>query len=63
MAKARPIPGLSASDPYASAAAKIVEVRVGEVIDLARGVLDTGDIERVHDMRCLLYTSDAADEL
>jgi CHAD domain-containing protein len=51
MAKARPVPGLSADDPYAAAAAKILEVRVSEVIDLAGGVLDVGDIERVHDMR------------
>jgi CHAD domain-containing protein len=51
MAKARRIPGLGADDPYAAAAAKIVEVRVGELIDHARGVLDVGDIERVHDMR------------
>jgi CHAD domain-containing protein len=51
MAKARRIPGLDADDPYATAAAKIIGVRVGEVIDHARGVQDVGDIERVHDMR------------
>ena len=51
MAKARRIPGLSADEPYACAAAKIVEVRVAELIDHARGVLDVDDIERVHDMR------------
>jgi CHAD domain-containing protein len=51
MAKARRIPGLGASDPYAAAAAKIVGVRIGELFDHARGVLDVGDIERVHDMR------------
>jgi CHAD domain-containing protein len=51
MAKARRIPGLGANDPYAAAAAKIVGVRVDELIDHARGVLDVGDIERVHDMR------------
>jgi CHAD domain-containing protein len=51
VAKAKPIPDLSADDAYAEAAAKIVEVRVGELIENAEGVLDTGDIERVHDMR------------
>ena len=51
MAKAKPIPDLSADDAYADAAAKIVEVRAGELIEHAEGVLDTGDIERLHDMR------------
>jgi CHAD domain-containing protein len=51
MAKPKPIPDLSAEDGYAEAAAKIVSVRVGELSEHARGVLDTGDIERVHDMR------------
>jgi len=51
VAKAKPIPDLSADDAYAEAAAKIVEVRAGELIEHAQGVLDTGDIERVHDMR------------
>ena len=51
MAKAKPIPDLSADDAYAEAAAKIVEVRAGELIEQSQGVLDTRDIERVHDMR------------
>jgi len=51
VAKAKPITDLSADDAYAEAAAKIVEVRAGELIEHAQGVLDTGDIERVHDMR------------
>jgi CHAD domain-containing protein len=51
VAKAKPIPDLSADDAYADAAARIVEVRTGELIEHAQGVLDTGDIERVHDMR------------
>jgi CHAD domain-containing protein len=51
VAKPKPIPDLSAEDSYAEAAAKIVSVRAGELSDQARGVLDTGDIERVHDMR------------
>ena len=51
MAKAKPIPDLSAERPYAEAAAKIVSVRASELTEHAQGVLDTGDIERVHDMR------------
>jgi CHAD domain-containing protein len=51
MAKPRPIPDLSAEGPYAEAAAKIVSVRSAELSEHASGVLDAGDIERVHDMR------------
>lgn len=51
MAKARPIPDLTAEESYSEAAAKIVSVRAGELSEHSRGVLDTGDIERVHDMR------------
>jgi CHAD domain-containing protein len=51
VAKAKPIPDLSADDAYADAAARIVEIRAAELIEQADGVLDTGDIERVHDMR------------
>ena len=51
MAKAKPIPDLTADAPYADAAAQIVSVRGEELAEQAQGVLDTGDIERVHDMR------------
>ena len=51
MAKARNIPELSPDVSYAEAAASIVGVRSEELADHARGVLDTSDIERVHDMR------------
>ena len=51
MAKPKPIPDLTADVPYAEAAAKIVTVRGNELAEHAQGVLDTGDIERVHDMR------------
>lgn len=51
MAKARPIPELSKDDPFAAAAARVVAVRTWELVDAAEGVLDTTDIERVHDMR------------
>jgi CHAD domain-containing protein len=51
VAKAKPIPDLTADVPYAEAAGKIVSVRGAELAEHAQGVLDTGDIERVHDMR------------
>ncbi len=51
VAKPKPIQDLSTDDTYAEAAAKIISVRSGELTEHARGVLDTGDIERVHDMR------------
>src|ERR687889_833006 len=51
MAKARDIPGLHASMPFAQAAAATVAVRAAELFEHAEGVLDTSDIERVHDMR------------
>ena len=51
MAKARNVPGLDAETRFADAAAASVEVRAREVFDHVDGVLDTGDIERVHDMR------------
>ena len=50
MAKARPV-RLHAEMPYAEAAAATVRVRSAELVAHADGVLDTADIERVHDMR------------
>jgi CHAD domain-containing protein len=38
-------------EPYALAAARTVRVRADELFGHAEGVLDTSDIERVHDMR------------
>jgi CHAD domain-containing protein len=51
VAKARDIPGLHAELPYREAASRTVAVRTQELFDYAEGVLDTSDIERVHDMR------------
>jgi CHAD domain-containing protein len=38
-------------EPYALAAARVVRVRAQELFDHSENVLDTSDIERVHDMR------------
>jgi CHAD domain-containing protein len=51
MARAREIEGLDPGVPFARAAAQVVEVRAAELFEHAAGVLDVGDIERVHDMR------------
>lgn len=51
MAKARPIPDQRPDTRFGDAAAAAIEVRSREVFEHAAGVLDMGDIERVHDMR------------
>src|SRR5919202_5749932 len=51
MAKAREIEGLHAGMSFAEAAAATVAVRAEELFEHSEGVLDTSDIERVHDMR------------
>jgi len=38
-------------EPFGLTAARVVRVRTGELFEQADGVLDTSDIERVHDMR------------
>lgn len=50
MAKAGDI-DITPDEPYALAGARIVRVRTRELFAEADGVLDTADIERVHDMR------------
>lgn len=50
MAKAKAIE-LSAGESYGDVAVKVIDVRAAELADRSRGVLDTGDIERVHAMR------------
>jgi CHAD domain-containing protein len=51
MAKPRDIPELHFDDAFTAAAAKVVAVRAQELADHSQNVLDTSDIERVHDMR------------
>ena len=52
MAKAKDIAGLDAHVPYARAAALTVRARADELFAISsQDVLDTADIERVHDMR------------
>jgi CHAD domain-containing protein len=51
MARAKRITGLSPDMPMREAAARTIGVRAREVFTYAERVLDTDDIERVHDMR------------
>ncbi len=50
MARARQVK-LDCEEPFASAAARVVEVRAAEVFEQTQGVLDLKSPERVHDMR------------
>ena len=50
MAKARDVP-LDPGEPFALAGARAVEIRTQELFGHADGVLDTSDVEAVHDMR------------
>ena len=63
MAKAREIPGLSTGLTFREAAAAAVETRADEVFEHAANVLDTDDIERVHDMRVATRRLRAAMEI
>jgi CHAD domain-containing protein len=51
VAKARDIPGLAADIPFREAAALTVGTRADEMWEHEDRVMDTGDIEGVHDMR------------
>ena len=63
MARARPVEGLAPDLPYREAAALVVETRASEVFGHREGVLDTSDIERVHDMRVATRRLRAAMEI
>jgi CHAD domain-containing protein len=51
VARAREVPGFDCEEPFAHAAARVVELRAAEVFEHSDGVLEMADIERVHDMR------------
>ena len=63
MAKARDIPGFAADLPFREAAALAVETRAGEVWEHEHRVMDTNDIEGVHDMRVATRRLRAAMEI
>jgi CHAD domain-containing protein len=51
VARAREIQGLDCDAPFAEAAVLVIALRAEEIFEHSRGVLDTAEIERVHDMR------------
>ncbi len=51
MAKARDVVGLACGDPFGTTAARVVSIRADELLQHSEGVLDTSEIERLHDMR------------
>lgn len=63
MAKARDIPGLTTDLPYGEVAARVLEVRVAELIEHSENVLDMGEIEGVHSMRVATRRLRAAIEI
>jgi CHAD domain-containing protein len=63
MAKAREIPDLTGALSFRAAASATVETRAGEVFEHSENVLDTADIERVHDMRVATRRLRAAMEI
>jgi CHAD domain-containing protein len=57
------VPGFDCSEPFGQAAARVVDVRAVEVLAHSKGVLDTAEIDRVHDMRVATRRLRAAMEL
>jgi CHAD domain-containing protein len=51
MAKARDVLGLLCDDPFGATAARVVSIRADELVEHSEGVLDTSDVERLHNMR------------
>lgn len=51
MARGSEVAGLEPEVPFGVAAARVLRLRSEELWEQAGGVLDTSDIERVHDMR------------
>jgi CHAD domain-containing protein len=51
VARPRDVPGLDCEETFSLAAARVIEVRAGEVFEHASGVLDLDDIEPLHNMR------------
>jgi CHAD domain-containing protein len=51
VARPRDVPGLDCEETFSLAAARVVEVRAGEVFEHRAGVLEVEDIEPLHSMR------------
>jgi CHAD domain-containing protein len=51
VAHPRDVPGFDCDERFAAAAARVVRVRAAEVFAHSKGVLDTEEIDHLHDMR------------
>jgi CHAD domain-containing protein len=51
VARAREVPGFDCDEPFAAAAARVVQARAAEVFEHSQRVLDVEEIEHLHDMR------------
>ena len=51
MARAREVPGFDCDEPFAAAAARVLGSAPARSSSTPEGVLDIGEIERLHDMR------------
>jgi CHAD domain-containing protein len=63
VARARQVGDLDCQDPFALAAARVVELRGAEVVEHSSDLLDLSDIERLHDMRVATRRLRAAMEI
>jgi CHAD domain-containing protein len=63
VAPARQVGDLDCKDPFALAAARVVELRGAEVVEHSRHVLDLSDIEQLHQMRVATRRLRAAMEI
>jgi CHAD domain-containing protein len=63
MARPREVPGFDCEEPFGQAAARVIAARAAEVFKNSAGVLDTAEIDRVHDMRVATRRLRAAMEL
>jgi CHAD domain-containing protein len=51
VARSRDVPGFDCDEPFAAAATRVLRVRTAEVFEHSHDVLDTTEIEHLHDMR------------
>jgi CHAD domain-containing protein len=63
VARAREIPGLDCEEPFRLAAVRVIAARSEDVFANSDGVLDTAEIEAVHDMRVATRRLRAAMEI
>jgi CHAD domain-containing protein len=63
VARPRDVSEVDCGEPFARAAARVIEVRADELFEHSQGVLDLEETERVHDMRVATRRLRAAMEI